>query len=124
MAFLPIEGERSAAWVAEGRNAVIDTLSPLKLAPGSAAPAEAALDDLLIAWGEWSADPTAVAALGETTPDLEARIAVLEERLLAALPAESQPVLAALQALQRQRADEWGFSGVEFARRALVTLLR
>jgi hypothetical protein len=104
---------------------VIDTLAPLKkLLRAGEKPGDGGLDDLLIAWSEWSEDPSAVTALGQTAPGLEERLAALEAQVRAALPADAHPLLAELLALHRQRAEEWGYSGVEFARQALVTLLR
>lgn len=104
---------------------MVDTLAPLGgLWRAGERPEETRLEDLLVSWSEWSEDPAAVAALGEVTGDLEARIAALEARLAAALPAEERAAFGELLALHRQRAQEWGYSGVEFARRAIETLLR
>jgi hypothetical protein len=105
------------------RRAVIDTLTLLDRLP-TERPKEYPLDDLLTSWGELSADPGAVAALGQIGPELEARIAMLEAQIGAALPPELQATYSELLALHRRRADDWGFSGVEYARRALVALLR
>lgn len=103
---------------------MIETLAPLHKLPSPHPPADPHLDDLLISWGELSEDPAAVAALGQLSRGLEARIADLEAQIRASLPASLRPALAELWSLQRQRADEWGFSGVEYARRALLALLR
>jgi len=103
---------------------VIETLTPLHKLPAPHPPADPHLDDLLISWGELSEDPAAVDALGQLSRGLEARIADLEAQIGAALPAALRPALTELSSLQRQRADEWGFAGVEYARRALLALLR
>jgi hypothetical protein len=103
---------------------VIESIAPLNKLPAPATLPDPRLDDLLISWGEQSEDPTAVDALGQLTRGLEARIAGLEAQIGAALPEALRPAFAELSALQRRRADEWGFSGVEFARRALLALLR
>jgi hypothetical protein len=109
----------------EGRKIVIDTLAPLDntLRTGER-PKSGDLDDLLISWSEWSEDPKAVASLGEISIGLEERIAELEAQVSAALPVDASAFFTELLSLHRQRAQEWGYSGVEFARRALVTLLR
>jgi hypothetical protein len=103
---------------------VIETLAPLHRLPAPQPLADPRLDDLLILWGELSEDPAAVDALGQVTRGLESRITDLEAQIDAALPEALRPALAELLSLQRQRADEWGFSGVEYARRALLALLR
>jgi hypothetical protein len=103
---------------------MIETLAPLQKLPASAPRPDPRLDDLLVSWGEFSEDRNAVDALGQLTRGLEARIAELEAQVGAALPEALRPAFAELAALQRRRADDWGFSGVEFARRALQALLR
>jgi hypothetical protein len=104
---------------------VFDTLVPLeKRVRAGEKPDEGGLDDLLVSWGEWSESPASVAALGQTTSGLEERLAALEAQVLAALPKGSRPEFVELLALHRQRAEEWGYSGVEFARQALVALLQ
>jgi hypothetical protein len=103
---------------------VIDTRARLaKKFPTRAEAADTGLDDLLISWSEWSEGPAAVAGLGQVTTGLDERIATLEAELEALLPAEAQARFTELLVLHRQRAQEWGYSGVEFARRAIVTLL-
>jgi hypothetical protein len=103
---------------------MIETLAPLQKLPASAPQPDPHLDDLLISWGELTEDRNAPDALDQITRGLEARITELEAQVRAALPEALRPAFAELSALQRQRADEWGFSGVEYARRALQTLLR
>ena len=103
---------------------MIDALTPLaKDFSVGGATGETGLDDLLVSWSEWSEDPAAVASLGQMRTGLEERIAALEGELEGLLPAEGRPRFAELIALHRQRAEAWGYSGVEFARRAIVTLL-
>jgi hypothetical protein len=103
---------------------VIETPAPLHKLPTRAPLPDPRLDVLLISWGELSEDPAAVDALGQLSRGLEPRIADLEAQISAALPEALRPAFVELSALHRQRADEWGFSGVEYARRALLALLR
>lgn len=104
---------------------MIDTRGPRETTlPTGAQPEEQSLDDLLIAWSEWSEDGAAVASLGELSGATSERMAALEAQVSAALPEGERARFDELMLLHRQRAREWGYSGVEFARRALVTLLR